>query len=205
MHINTLPDNTEEVLNKIKNLSFIGNFYLTGGTALSLQIGHRESQDLDFFNQNIFEPEAIQRELEKIGKLENVEVAQGTLNCFLDNVKLQFLHYPYKLLEPFISWNGINISSKLDIACTKLITASVRGSRKDFIDIYFLLEDYDLETLLVKLSEKYSGINYNEPHILKSLIYFEDADSQPLPRMHKDIDWSQIKADIISQVKKHSF
>ena len=201
MYTNTLPGNTESVLQKLSQLSILHDFYLTGGTALSLQIGHRESQDLDFFNQKDFQPEALQKELEKVGKLESVELSLGTLNCFLDEVKLQFLHYPYPLLEEKIIWENIQISSKLDIACTKLITVSVRGSKKDFIDIYFLLKEFSLPTLFDKLTKKYPNSDYNEAHILKSLVYFADADLQPMPRMHQEINWEQVKEEIIRNTK----
>jgi hypothetical protein len=201
MYTNTLPGNTSSILQNLKNTDFIRNFYLSGGTSLALQIGHRESQDLDFFNQNDFQPELIQRELESIGKLKDITLDRGTLNCFLDNVKLQFLYYPYKLLEPKIIWENISLSSKLDLALTKLITISSRGNKKDFIDMYFLLKEYDLQNLFVKLKDKYSNSDYNETHILKSLVYFVDADQEPMPRMHKEIDWEIIKEEIINRVK----
>jgi len=161
MRTNTLPGNTGIVLQKLSKLNFLQDFYLTGGTALSLQIGHRESQDLDFFAQEDFYSEELQRELEKLGNLESVELDRGTLNCFLDDVKLQFLQYPYPLLEEKITWENVLISSKLDIACTKLITA----------------------------------------HILKSLVYFIDADIQPMPRMHEDVSWERVKEEIIKTAK----
>lgn len=201
MFTNILPGNTEQILRRLRKTDLINNFYLTGGTALSLQIGHRESEDLDFFTQNDFKPELVQRELEIIGRLENVELDKETLNCFLDGVKFQFLYYPYPLLEPKIEWENIQISSKLDIACTKLITISARGSKKDFIDIHFLLKEYNLQTLFNKLKEKYPNTDYNETHILKSLVYFVDADGQPSPRMHKEVSWEKVKEEIISKVK----
>lgn len=201
MHINTLPGNTSSVLHKLSQINMLQDFYLTGGTALSLQIGHRESQDLDFFTQENFQPEELQRELEKLGNLESVEIDMGTLNCFLDEVKLQFLHYPYRLLDEKITWENVLISSKLDIACTKLITASARGSKKDFIDIYFLLKEYSLPALFEKLALKYVNSDYNEAHILKSLVYFTDADNQPTPRMHQEVSWEKVKEEIIKTAK----
>jgi len=201
MFTSILPRNTEKVLKDLSNLDFIKEFYLAGGTALAMQVGHRESYDLDFFNRNEFQSEQIQSELEKIGKIESAEISPGTLNCFLEGVKLQFLHYPYPILEPLIEWKGINISSKLDLACTKLITISARGSKKDFIDVYFLLKEYGLPFLFRKLKEKYPKTNYNEAHILKSLVYFHDADTQPTPRMHQKIDWQETKKEIINTVK----
>ena len=89
----------------------------------------------------------------------------------------------------------------MDIACTKLITISARGSKKDFIDLYFLLKEYELQTLFEKLKVKYPKTDYNETHILKSLVYFVDADEQPWPRMHKDVSWEEIKEEIVSKVK----
>ena len=201
MDTNIIPQNTQKVLEELKKTNFIGNFYLSGGTGLALQIGHRESEDLDFFSQKDFNPQLLQKELEGIGKLENVQLGKGTLNCFFDDIQIQFLHYPYKLLEAKIEWQGIFVSSILDIACTKLLTISSRGSKKDFIDLYFLLGKYSLSFLFKKLAEKYPESDYNQPHILKSLVYFADADKQPSPRMHKDVGWETVKEEIKKKVK----
>jgi hypothetical protein len=136
-----------------------------------------------------------------LGTLSQTELEKGTLNTFLDGVKLQFLEYPYPTLKSFIKWQGIQISSIIDIACTKLQTVSARGSKKDFIDIYFLLKKYSLETLLAYTREKYSHSDYSETHILKSLVYFSDADDQPMPRMCIQVSWEQIKKELVSAVK----
>lgn len=93
----------------------------------------------------------------------------------------------------------------LDIACTKLITVSARGSKKDFIDLFVLLEDFSLEQLFLKLDEKYEGVKYNHAHILKSLLHFEDAEQQPSPRMHRELSWDEVKRGIIQKVKKYGF
>jgi len=203
IYTQTLPQNTKklvEILQKEKP-NFLTNFYLSGGTALSLQIGHRESEDLDFFSQESFDPSRLQVELEKLGKLENLELATGTLNTYLEGAKLQFLAYPYHLLENVYDWQSINLSSISDIACTKLQTISMRGSKKDFIDLFFILQDYSLEDLFKKLAKKYFSSDFNQAHILKSLVYFEDAEKQPMPRMHMQIEWKEIKARIIKEVK----
>jgi len=201
MYSNTPQKNTKQLLDKLKKIKLLRDFYLSGGTGLALQIGHRESKDLDFFSQKDFQPELLQKELEKIGKLENVQLEKGTLNCFIDKVQIQFLHYPYKLLEKKVNWQNIFVSSVLDIACTKLLTISSRGSKKDFIDLYFLLEKYPLPLLFEKLKDKYPKTDYNLPHILKSLVYFEDADKQPPPRMHKKVTWEEVKKRLKREVK----
>lgn len=201
MFTNILLRDTKKVLRNFTKTNVVEDFYLSGGTGLALQIGHRESQDLDFFSEKEFKEELLQKKLSKIGHLENIQLDKGTLNCFVDSVQTQFLHYPYKLLEEKIGWKNIFISSILDIACTKLLTISSRGSKKDFIDLYFLLQIYTLPFLFEKLQEKYTNLNYDKLHILKSLIYFKDAQKQPSPRMHKEISWETIKKEIEKTVK----
>ena len=191
------PPRYKKSSEQLKKKRSFGQFLsISGGTGLALQIGHRESEDLDFFSQKDFNSELLQKEFANISHLENVQIDKGTLNCFVDNVQIQFLHYPYKLLEEKIDWEGIAVSSVLDIACTKLLTISSRVNRKDFIDLYFILQIYPLSFLFKKLGEKYTNINYDKLHILKSLIYFEEADSQPSQRMHKAVNWETIKKEI---------
>lgn len=204
-YIGTIPQATQSVLESIKGIPDLQRFYLSGGTALSLQLGHRESEDLDFFIKNPFHPQTLQRKLLQYGKLEDVMLDDGTLNVFMDGVKLQFLYYPYDLLETFIPWNGIYLSSVIDIACTKLITISDRGSKKDYIDLYMVLQKVSLQELLGKLEEKYKNVEYNLPHILKSLVYFNDADGQPMPKMHTNLTWEHVKEFVVEQVKTVTF
>lgn len=203
---NTLPIRTANLLEKFKlsDKRFLSNFYLSGGTALSLQLGHRESEDLDFFSTVDFEPESIRIGLEKIGNLSDAEIDVNTLNADLDQVKVQFLGYSYLMLEPLVDYEGIKLSSVLDIACTKLLTIGSRGSKKDFLDMYVILEKYTLQELIDQLSRKYPKTEYNLPHILKSLVYFVDAESQPMPRMHKMIEWEQVKRRMEEVVKAAS-
>lgn len=205
MHIETLPVATNILFHQLSSLPDLKEFYLSGGTALALHIGHRESEDLDFFTQQEFDPQLMQQNLIKIGQIENVELSLNTLNAYLNKVKLQFLYYPYSLLEKPSEWNNIQISSLIDIACTKLITISMRGNKKDFIDLFFVLKEISLIELFNKLESKYTSINYNHSHILKSLIYFDDAENQPMPRMHKQANWSEIKQKITQEVKSYKF
>lgn len=204
MFTNILLPQTIKVLNTLKTIQRIQTFYLSGGTALALQIGHRESEDLDFFCLEKFNPVLLQKDLHDVGKLSAVELAEGTLNAFIDTVKVQFLYYPYTLLEQPISWEGIKLSSLIDIACTKMITVSMRGSKKDFIDLYFLLKTYTVPVLLQRVKQKYQNVEYNNQHLLKSLVYFDDAELQPMPRMHETVSWEEIKNSITQTVKSTS-
>lgn len=203
----TLPAKTVLLLGELvsRKLDFLRQFYLSGGTALSLQLGHRESEDLDFFCEEAFETLLIEQELEKVGMLMSRENYKNTLNCGLNGVKLQFLGYPYPLLEPTIEFDGLQLSSVLDVACTKLQTIGARGSKKDFIDLYMLFEQYTLQELLDQMKKKYVNTDFSLTHILKSLIYFEDAESEPMPRLHKNIEWESVKARMENVVRGISF
>ncbi|PIY79469.1 MAG: hypothetical protein COY81_02475 [Candidatus Pacebacteria bacterium CG_4_10_14_0_8_um_filter_43_12] len=199
----TLPPQTRQLVSEFqrKPLQLLTDFYLSGGTGLALQLGHRQSDDLDFFSSKEFNPSVVEQQLANYGQLEQTELEKGTLNTFLNGVKLQFLEYPYPLLESTEKWQQLQISSTLDIACTKLQTISMRGSKKDFVDLYFLLESYSLAELLNAVNQKYAAVNYNRPHILKSLLYFEDADSQPMPRMLKQVSWGAVREKITLLMK----
>ncbi len=189
-----------KVFQKDKPL-FLNQFYLSGGTALALQLNHRESIDLDFFTQKDFDPILIQSQLESFGKLISLEIDKNTLSAFLKGVQVQFLGYPYPLLEPMLDWQGIKVSSIIDIACTKLQTISQRGSKKDFIDLYYLLQNYSLEELFGQMDKKYKGSDFNKVHLLKSLSYFKDADLQPMPKMCQRASWKEVKGEIADKVK----
>lgn len=208
-HLNTLPTTTAELATlfqeKQNELPFLSTFYLSGGTGLSLQLGHRESEDLDFFSETSFNPEQVQQQLLSLGLLSQTELAPGTINTYLSGVKLQFLEYPYSLLEPTSDWNGIQLSSVIDIACTKLQTISMRGSKKDFIDLYFIFEQFNLAELFEKVDQKYTAIDYSKTHILKSLTYFDDADQQPMPRMIHAVSWNDVKKQIVEKVRNFQF
>lgn len=199
----TLPPATNQITNELKGQqpAFLKDFYLSGGTALSLQLGHRESEDLDFFTAKPFNPQDLERQIHLFGILSETELSEGTLNTFINGVKIQFLYYPYQLIKPILNWDNIPLSSIEDIACTKLQTVSMRGSKKDFIDIYFLLKRYSLSDLLTFSKEKYAKSNYSQSHILKSLVYFFDAEAQPMPKMHQEVSWGEIKSSMVTAVK----
>lgn len=203
MHEEILKKKTKHLLNEIGKIKSLKSFYLAGGTALALQIRHRKSIDLDWFSQRPFLTKEIKKRLENLGKLKIDEEKKDTLNCSLNGTKLSFFEYPYKVLFPFIKYNNIKIADLRDIACMKIDAISSRGSKKDFIDLYFLLQNFSLESLLELFDKKYKGIEYNRLHILKSLTYFKETENQPMPIMLKKIAWLNIKKEINKKVKDY--
>lgn len=187
---------TEHVLEKIKKITTDNNFYLAGGTALAIQLEHRESIDLDWFSADFFSNEKIKNQLAQIGKFKLEQEEKGTIHGVLDNVKITFLHYKYQPIFPLVDFNGVKLADDRDISAMKLDAISSRGSKKDFIDLYFLLEKYSLKELLEFFDNKYKDIEYNKMHLIKSLLYFEEAEQDPMPIMIKDKNWQEIKEKI---------
>jgi len=204
MYEEILKQKTKLVFSKIAKIEVIDNFYLAGGTALALQFGHRESIDLDWFSEKPFSTKDLKKELSKLGNLKINSEEKDTLNCSLDNVKLSFFEYPYRILFPLIGYKGTKIADFRDIACMKLDTISSRGNKKDFVDLYFLLKKISLEDFLKLFNKKYKGIEYNKLHLLKSLVYFKDAEENPMPKMIKRISWKEIRESISKKVKNNN-
>jgi len=193
-------------LELLKKPPFIRSYYLAGGTALSLHFGHRFSHDLDFFSQTPVAPEIIRSELSALGNLEIFQNDKGTFNGVLDGVKLSFFIYPYSLLKPLLDFNGIKVADIVDIACMKIDAISSRGTKRDFIDLYFICNKFKpIEVLLKFYSKKYSRAKFNKLHIVKSLVYFEDAESNPVPEMIEKVDWGKVKEYFIEKIKTVRF
>lgn len=196
----TVVPNLLELLKKIMNEKLFENYFLVGETALALQIGHRNSIDIDLFGDNeISEDEFIN----KLGEFGKVIVTQSTKNILIakiEGVKVDFVNYVYPLLSNPIQMDSIRMLSKADIAAMKLNAIAGRGSKKDFIDLYFLLKEFSLKEIMNFYNEKYH--DGSEFMALKSLVYFDDADMQPQPKMLIDFDWDECKKYILKETKK---
>ncbi len=200
MFENAIQPETKRVLEKIAESEIKNEFYLAGGTALAIHLGHRESVDLDWFCQKSFSNSKVKKNLEETGKFELISEEEGTINGLLDNIKVSFFKYDYDLVFPLVSSKNINLADERDVAAMKIDAISSRGSKKDFIDLFFLLKKHTLEDLLDIFSKKYKNIKFNKLHILKSLAFFEDAESDPMPVMLQSADWISIKNSIQEKI-----
>jgi len=117
------------------------------------------------------------------------------------NVKVDFLAHKYPLLFPVEKFDNIDFLSVPDVAAMKLNAIIGRGSKKDFYDIYELLEHYSLNDLVEFYKRKYP--NFNPIIILKSLQYFNDAENTPAPITLNELEWDEVKEKIIFEVKKY--
>ncbi len=151
-------------------------FYLAGGTALALQIGHRKSLDFDFYKKESFAPGDLQNALvSKLGA-ENVKLSQmtqGFLGVEIGGIEVTFFLYPYHIIK-LLEFDFGFVASIQDIAGMKMIAIVQRGTKRDFVDLYFLIKDMGLKKILEAVTAKYPG--YNLYVGLQALLYFEDAE-----------------------------
>ena len=187
-----------QALNYLRHQSFIGDFYLAGGTGLALQIGHRVSTDLDWFSTTHHllaqEREAISRVLGNSGQFEVISEQDGMLFMRLFDTDVSFIHQPHPLLELTVEYQGIQLASPTDIELMKLAAVNSRGTRRDFVDLYCLREVVTLDQLLKLVVDKYA----DRPNFLaiaaRALAYFEDAEQQPMPSLLKSLRWADVRA-----------
>ena len=193
------------VLRQLSPLVSPRQFYLGGGTALALHLGHRLSVDLDWFTpEKIADPLRLAQELRDEGApFVTGSTARGTLHGMMEGVRLSFIEYHYPLLEPLVSWPefGCHLASMADLACMKLSAVAQRGSRKDFIDIYALgTNGFSLHEMLAMHQRKYSVKDIS--HVLYGLAYFDDADKERGLKLLRDIDWQVVKKTIQGWVRE---
>lgn len=189
----TLAQPTRQVWQKLGAIEFLRErFYLVGGTALAMQLGHRVSVDLDFFTDKYPPMSTLLSVLSDLG----FKVLMQDFNSIdgeIDGVKVSFLEYRYPLLEPIVDWNGIRMASARDIAAMKLAAVASRGSKKDFVDLWQLTKERRLEELVADFEKKFVGVDYSLVHLKKSLVHFRDADLEEMPKMLVECDWEGVK------------
>lgn len=197
----TVEPKTLDLLKSISSLPLFSKHRLVGGTALALIFGHRLSIDLDFFSTDPLDYEEILFSIKTIGKVEVVSKSKFINSFFINDVKVDFVSLPYEWIDDPILENPIKLASIKDIAAMKLAAITNRGSKKDFIDIALLIKEVGLDNMILCYKEKYpDGMKMM---VLRSLVYFEDAESQPDPVMLVDYNWSSIKQLILNATKQY--
>ncbi|MDP1689204.1 MAG: nucleotidyl transferase AbiEii/AbiGii toxin family protein [bacterium] len=195
-----LPLKTRTLFLKLADTDFIRDFYLAGGTAIALFFAHRESNDLDFFTTKIFSEPLLIKDLNHIGTFMGERSGRGTLLGTLDQIKVSFFVLPYGLIEKPIAHKHLLIAQPIDLAAMKILAISDRGKKRDFIDLYYLATHIKpLDELFWDFQKKFGKYDYNLHHIIKSLVYFEDADNDEMPKMYIDLDWKIVKQFFINE------
>ncbi|MCX8035622.1 MAG: nucleotidyl transferase AbiEii/AbiGii toxin family protein [Candidatus Sumerlaeia bacterium] len=198
-----LGEPTQSLLAGLSGLSEMRSFYLGGGTALALHWGHRRSEDLDWFSSTEFDPSSLARRLGELGPIRATKVTAASWTGMVAGVEVGFYHYPYLVLAPFESFRGLLVGSPQDILCMKLAAIASRAAKRDYVDIFFGLKTgVSLRTLLDWMAKKYSNADYSEYHLVRSLVYFDEVEEQPMPEMLQSADWMHIRSFLQDEVRK---
>lgn len=199
----TVLPNTLELLRELMQIPLFKETRLVGGTSLALQYGHRRSVDLDLFGSFEEDESIITETLENAGF--NVQIGSCSSRVkpyYLNDVKVDFVRYQYDWIDQMIVEDGIRLASPKDIAAMKVYAIQGRGSKKDFIDMFFLLKHYSLDEILQFYKQKYP--EYSEYRALLSMTYFVDADSMPMPEMYTNDSWEAMKDTILQEVERYN-
>lgn len=205
MHPKVLTPAAWDTIRALADRGFLESWILAGGTGLALQLGHRYSEDLDFFRAEGFDPIELLEGLSAVGKVQVQSRSQNTLHLTLRGLRLSYLRAKAPLLFPGVAYRGLALADPRDIAVMKVIAIGGRGSRKDFVDLFFFLRSGGtLEGVLGLVDQRFEGIDHNRYHLLKSLVHFADAEEEPMPEMIRPIHWDTIKKDLIEEVRRLS-
>lgn len=198
LYLETVESSTLELLKKLQRLPVLEQTRLVGGTALALQLGHRKSIDLDFFSTVDCEAEYLRESIAGIASLTILKESPHIHIYIVDGIKVDIVNYKYPWLDDVVLEQGLRLASVSDIAAMKITAIIGRGTKKDFIDIAFLLHHFSLEEIL-----HFYAAKYNDSSVfmaMKSLAYFDDAEADPMPDMFVNQSWQQVKAYILSKI-----
>jgi len=205
LHFKTIEPATLGLLKSLMELPALRETRLVGGTSLALQIGHRQSIDLDLFGNLIGEENDLKEQIFSLGEIVIIKNIPNIHIWMVNGIKVDVVRYPFPWIGEMISLDNLRLAGLKDIAAMKLAAVTGRGSKKDFIDIFFLLKRFSLKEMVQWYSEKYKDASLFL--VLKSLAYFVDADSDDEPVMVKRIVWKEIKNSIdkeVNQFIKHN-
>lgn len=203
-HWEALTDETQQAFHLAARLPFIQRYYLAGGTGLALYLGHRFSVDLDFFSSFT---EAVGPD-ERASLREALDESSLTITfdkdmTFVANwrgVGISFFRLTlYPLVQPPLDLEGVPIASIPEIGAMKLAAIIDRGTRKDLVDLYYILQQVPLESLFQVAAVKYIRVRTFAISAIRALAYFEDAEALPMPKMLDRTPWVKMKKYLENQ------
>ena len=190
----TIEPGTLQLLKQLQANPLFQGERLVGGTALALQLGHRQSVDLDLFGSEPVESADIRDALWDEHRLNVIKESRNINIYLIDGVKVDFVNYRYEWIDDAVEENGIILAGIKDIAAMKIAAIVGRGTKKDFIDLYFLLRRFSLKGILDLYLQKYPDGSLFIA--MKSLSYFDDAEPDPMPMMFEPVNWADVKDTI---------
>ncbi len=199
LHYEVLHPEALGLLMALAGDPLLADYRLAGGTALALQVGHRMSLDLDFFNSEGRRASDWSDRLAQHGETRVIHTSTNICVYSIAGIKVDVVSVKHPWLEPELVEDGIRLASKLDIAAMKLAAVTNRGTRKDFVDLSFLLDEFGLDEMLVAYSRRCpEGTLFL---VAKSLAFFDDAEEEPMPVMLLDRSWETVRESVIRAIR----
>lgn len=204
-----------EILNAKQKKILVGltflkgfRFYLAGGTALALQLGHRTSLDFDFYSPEKFDNQQVCQVFKK--QFLNIFLAkeqlENTWQAKVMGINISVFYYPYKLISPLIDFTPVKLASYEDIAAMKIVAIIQRAKQRDFFDLYYLIKKIGLTKIIMATYKKYPWYEENNQIIFKALTFFEEADQDEdinkIAVFDKALNWERVKKEITIEVKR---
>src|SRR3989344_6963548 len=204
MFSRAISDDAQSALALLGKSRISVDAYLAGGSACALYFGHRFSFDLDFFTEKEFQTEFILEQLKSLEGFVLSRTAEWTILGGFPGVKFSYFYLPHPLIGQNNKFNNINVASIEDIAAMKIAAIADRGTKRDFVDLYFIAKNkFSLDEAFGFYDKKYQRLANNIYHILRSLQYFSDAENQEIQMIEK-ASWEEIKNFFTDEVKRLS-
>jgi hypothetical protein len=204
LYSQTVAPATLALLKKLCKEPLLQSFALGGGTGIALQKGHRVSADFDFFTNQPFINTVIYQCVSAMKlKAELLFEQNQTMMFIIDDVKVDFILYPFEWLQPFITTEDCRFIHLQDLIPMKLQAVSNRFAKKDFYDIEELFADYSLKEMLGIFKRKFPDIDTG--FIVHSLTHFKQADKEEDPILFPSSkSWEQVKTNLLNAVKAYT-
>lgn len=197
----SVSEGTFKLLNKIMSDIYFSDFFLAGETALSLQLGHRKSVDLDLFTKNNIDVAELDSHLKEKYNFKQRYIAKNTLKGDINGVFIDCIRHGYPLIKPLVLEENIRIASMEDICAMKLSAITDNGTRlKYFVDIAFLSTRFSLNEMFSFYRQKYNEDNLLSP--AKALLFFDEIDfeSEPVELFGAEFDWKKTSGRLVAMI-----
>lgn len=201
LYFSSIHENLLELVKVLMQIDVFNKLRLVGGTSLALQIGHRKSIDIDLFGKIDTDEINIIDLLLPLGEVVQIKKSKNISIFLVNNLKLDVVNYPYPWIDSLIEVDNIRLAGIKDIAAMKLNAITGRGTKKDFVDLFFLLQKFSIEEIFMFYNLKYK--HPPEMLALKSLLYFDDAENDEMPDMLMPVSWKEAKTFIKKIVEEY--
>lgn len=194
MYAGTISQHAQDALGVLGASGLLTKSYLAGGTALAFHLGHRMSQDFDFYISGVYNIEAIAADLAKLGEFTSTDILppHTLLGTFRD-IKFSLFRYDYPIIDQMEQIQQISVAGIKDIAAMKLTAICGRATKRDYIDLFVLQKQFSFETMLSWYEQKFGPLGNNLYVIIKAIGFFDDAEEDSMPQMLIPLSWEEVK------------